>query len=183
MNKGDAPSPSTRCRSTVWLSSPAEARRPRQESRGDGHVITAMMQDELQRIGHARAASRSSSPHARGLASLRKHGGGGGRPTSIPAAAWATRHPCSCSEKGIRLTGTDAWSWGRAILFHRTENGRGPRPSITGKCTRRPLHRLLHLESAQSRCAARRRSPSPAFPHKIRGASAGWTRAVAIFEE
>ena len=43
-------------------------------------------------------------------------------------------------ERGVRLTGTDAWSWGRALLVHRRALRREPRP-------------LDHLGGAQGRAA------------------------------
>ena len=45
-----------------------------------------------------------------------------------------------------------------------------------GYCHIEKLHNLEALPSD-------RLLSSPAFPHKIRGASAGWTRAVAIFDD
>jgi kynurenine formamidase len=54
-------------------------------------------------------------------------------------------------ERGVRVTGTDGWSWD------------APRCTTWRRCP---------LTGSRSR----------ASPFKIRGASAGWTRAVAIVE-
>ena len=36
---------------------------------------------------------------------------GNPKTSSIPGVAWATRRQCICLEQGVRVTGTDAWSW------------------------------------------------------------------------
>jgi len=87
-------------------------------------------------------------------------------------------------ERGVRLTGTDAWSWdapfsytaqkvaetgNKALIWEGHKAGRD-----IGYCHLEKLHNLESLPSYGFDIAC--------FPHKIRGASAGWTRAVAIFE-
>jgi kynurenine formamidase len=85
-------------------------------------------------------------------------------------------------ERGVRLTGTDAWSWD-APFAHTAARYQATRdPSIIweghkagrdiGYCHLEKLHNLEVLPSAGFTIAC--------FPVKIRGASAGWTRAVAI---
>ena len=75
---------------------------------------------------------------------------------------------------------------GRAVLLHRPEDGRRTSdPSLIweghkagrdiGYCHLEKLHNLEALPGDGFTISC--------FPHKIRGASAGWTRAVAIFEE
>ena len=88
-------------------------------------------------------------------------------------------------EKGIRLTGTDAWSWDAPFYFTAQKWAKDHDPSIIweghkagrdiGYCHLEKLHNLESLPGDGFTIAC--------FPHKIRGASAGWTRAVAIFEE
>jgi len=88
-------------------------------------------------------------------------------------------------ERGVRLTGTDAWSWdapfsftakkvaetgNKALIWEGHKAGRD-----IGYCHLGKLHNLEALPSHGFMISC--------FPHKIRGASAGWTRAVAIFEE
>ena len=146
----------------------------------DGHVITAKdVEDELKRIGHELKPLEivvvNTAP-ARATATTT---------TSIPAAAWATTPPCSCSSSGVRLTGTDAWSWDAPFYFTAQKWAETTIPRSSGKATRP----AATSATATSRsCTISRRCPADGFtiscfPHKIRGASAGWTRAVAIFEE
>src|SRR5215204_525452 len=88
-------------------------------------------------------------------------------------------------EKGIRLTGTDAWSWDAPFYWTAQKWAKDHDPAITweghkagrdiGYCHLEKLHSLEALPGDGFTIAC--------FPHKIRGASAGWTRAVAIFEE
>ena len=88
-------------------------------------------------------------------------------------------------ERGVRVTGTDAWSWDAPFpLTARTyaENHdagiiwEGHRASIEiGYCH---MEKLSNLESLPGHGFE-----ISCFPYKIKGASAGFTRAVAIFEE
>jgi kynurenine formamidase len=88
-------------------------------------------------------------------------------------------------EKGVRLTGTDAWSWDAPFYFTSQKWAKDHDASIIweghkagrdiGYCHLEKLHNLEALPGDGFTIAC--------FPHKIRGASAGWTRAVAIFEE
>jgi len=87
-------------------------------------------------------------------------------------------------ERGIRVTGTDAWSWD-APFVHTKEKflqsgdarliweGHKAGREI-GYCHLEKLHNLEALPADGFSIAC--------FPVKIRGASAGWTRAVAIME-
>jgi kynurenine formamidase len=88
-------------------------------------------------------------------------------------------------ERGVRLTGTDGWSWdapfdytsekyqetGNAdLIWEGHKAGRN-----IGYCHLEKLHNLEVLPATGFTIAC--------FPMKIRAASAGWTRAVAIFED
>lgn len=87
-------------------------------------------------------------------------------------------------ERGVRLTGTDAWSWD--VPFVRTaerfaETGKASliweghkAGRDIGYCHLEKLHNLESLPQNGFRISC--------FPVKIRAASAGWTRAVAIFD-
>jgi kynurenine formamidase len=87
-------------------------------------------------------------------------------------------------ERGVRVTGTDAWSWDAPFIhtarrFQETGNaaliweGHKAGREI-GYCHMEKLHNLEALPADGFLVSC--------FPVKIRGASAGWTRAVAIFE-
>ncbi len=85
-------------------------------------------------------------------------------------------------ERGVRLTGTDGWSWDAPFVhtkerFEETGDnsliweGHKAGKEI-GYCHLEKLHNLEVLPSKGFTVSC--------FPVKIRGASAGWTRAVAI---
>lgn len=88
-------------------------------------------------------------------------------------------------ERGVRVTGTDAWSWDapfshtakkvaetgdRSLIWEGHKAGKD-----IGYCHLEKLHNLEVLPPNGFTVSC--------FPHKIKGASAGWTRAVAIFED
>ena len=87
-------------------------------------------------------------------------------------------------ERGVRLTGTDGWSWDAPFVHTRaryTETGNAAliweghkAGRDIGYCHLEKLHNLEVLPSTGFTIAC--------FPMKIRAASAGWTRAVAIFD-
>jgi kynurenine formamidase len=87
-------------------------------------------------------------------------------------------------ERGIRLTGTDGWSWDPPMKFvaERVQTS-GDKSLIweghkagrdIGYCHMEKLHNLEALPSTGFTIAC--------FPQKVRGGSAGSTRAVAIFD-
>lgn len=88
-------------------------------------------------------------------------------------------------ERGIRVTGTDAWSWDApfshtARRYAETGDARliweGHKVGRhIGYCHLEKLHALETLPSTGFTIAC--------FPVKVRAASAGWTRAVAIIED
>ena len=88
-------------------------------------------------------------------------------------------------ERGVRLTGTDAWSWDApfshtadryaetgdaALIWEGHKAGRE-----IGYCHLEKLHNLEALPATGFTVSC--------FPVKIRAASAGWTRAVAILDD
>ncbi len=87
-------------------------------------------------------------------------------------------------ERGVRLTGTDGWSWDApfgATAAAYAESGDATRiweghkaGREIGYCHLEKLHNLESLPPDGFTIAC--------FPVKIRAASAGWTRAVAIFD-
>lgn len=88
-------------------------------------------------------------------------------------------------ERGIRVTGTDAWSWDAPFSYTAKKVAETGDTSLIweghkagrdiGYCHLEKLHNLESLPSHGFTVSC--------FPHKIRGASAGWTRAVAIIED
>ncbi len=88
-------------------------------------------------------------------------------------------------EQGVRVTGTDAWSWDAAFSHTAKKVAETGDTSLIweghkagkdiGYCHLEKLHNLEVLPASGFMVSC--------FPHKIKGASAGWTRAVAIFED
>jgi kynurenine formamidase len=146
----------------------------------DGHVVTAAeVEAELKRIGHelkpldivlvnTRASERI------GTDEYLTAGCGMGREATL-----------YLTERGVRVVGTDAWSWD-APFSHTARKWaatRDPKIIWEGHKAGREIpywqmEKLANLASLP---------PSGfeicCFPVKIKGASAGWSRVVAIFEE
>ncbi len=88
-------------------------------------------------------------------------------------------------ERGVRLTGIDSWSWDAPFVYTAERYKDGKDASIIweghkagreiGYCHLEKLHNLEALPPFGFTISC--------FPVKIRGASAGWTRAVAIFDD
>lgn len=87
-------------------------------------------------------------------------------------------------ERGVRVTGTDGWSWDAPFVHTKTKFAETGDPSLiweghkagrqVGYCHLEKLHNLEALPPDGFTIAC--------FPFKIRAASAGWTRAVAILD-
>ena len=87
-------------------------------------------------------------------------------------------------ERGVRLTGTDGWSWDAPFVHTKDKYEETHDPELIweghkagreiGYCHLEKLHNLEALPSDSFMVSC--------FPVKIRGASAGWTRAVAILD-
>ena len=88
-------------------------------------------------------------------------------------------------EQGIRVTGTDAWSWDAPFVHTAKKYAESGDASLIweghkagrdiGYCHLEKLHNLEALPPHGFTVSC--------FPVKIRGASAGWTRAVAILDD
>ncbi|MDB5875449.1 MAG: cyclase family protein [Ramlibacter sp.] len=122
----------------------------------DGHVVTAAdVERELKRIGHV---IRPLDIVVVNTSAGARYGSTGYVDAGCRVGGEATR---LLFEAGVRVMGTDAWRW--------SAPGTG---QVTGCCQLEKLHNLETLPPDGFHVAC--------FPHKIRGASAGWTRAVAI---
>lgn len=146
----------------------------------DGYVATANdVEAELQRIGHDLqpldivVVNTSAGAHY-GQQDYLLKGCGMGRE--------ATLH---LLERGVRVTGTDAWSWDAPFAYTAQEFAKTGNPSIIweghragmeiGYCHIEKLSNLEDLPGNGFEISC--------FPWKIKGASAGFTRAVAIFND
>jgi kynurenine formamidase len=146
----------------------------------DGHVVTANeVEDELKRIGHELKPLEIVVVNTRAGS---RYGNSDYVNSGCGMGYGATMY---LLERGIRLTGTDAWSWDAPFYFTAQKWAKDHDPSIIweghkagrhiGYCHLEKLHNLEALPADGFTIAC--------FLHKVRGASAGWTRAVAIFEE
>jgi kynurenine formamidase len=143
----------------------------------DGYVVTpADVEAELARIGH------TLQPFDIVLVNTRA-GSAYGRPDYVSAGAGMGRAATLyLLERGVRVTGTDAWSWDAPFVHTREKFKESGDASLIweghkagreiGYCHLEKLHNLEALPPHGFTVAC--------FPVKIRGASAGWTRAVAI---
>ncbi len=146
----------------------------------DGYVATAAdVEAELARVGHDLqpldiVLVNTSAGKAVGGPDYVNTGCGMGREATL-----------FLTERGVRVTGTDAWSWD-APFSHtaRRVEATGDKSLIweghkagqeIGYCHMEKLHNLEVLPAFGFTVSC--------FPHKVRGGSAGWTRAVAIFED
>ncbi|MFM1886155.1 MAG: hypothetical protein RL026_1312 [Pseudomonadota bacterium] len=146
----------------------------------DGHVVTAAeVAAELARIGHVLqpldiVLVNTSAGLALGQPDYVSRGCGMG----YEATMYLTT-------RGVRVTGTDAWSWDAPFVHTARKVAETGDTSLVweghkagrdiGYCHLEKLHNLEALpDHGFTVCC---------FPHKIRGASAGWTRAVAILED
>jgi len=146
----------------------------------DGHVVTAQeVADELDRIGHALQPLEIVVVNTRA-------GSRYGHEDYVSAGCGmgydATMY---LLERGVRLTGIDSWSWDAPFVHTAKKYGESKDASLIweghkagrdiGYCHLEKLHNLESLPASGFYISC--------FPHKIRGASAGWTRAVAIFDD
>ena len=146
----------------------------------DGYVATARdVEAELQRIGH------TLRPLEIVMVNTRAGSRYGNDDYVTAGCGMGYEATMYLLERGIRLTGTDAWSWDAPFVYtaekyRQTGDARliweGHKAGRDiGYCHLEKLHNLEALPANGFMVAC--------FPVKIRGASAGWTRAVAIFDD
>jgi kynurenine formamidase len=146
----------------------------------DGYVVTAAdVERELARIGHALA------PLEIVVVNTRAGSRYGNEDYVTAGCGMGYEATMYLLERGIRLTGTDGWSWD-APFVHTAEKYKASGDAALiweghkagrdiGYCHLEKLHNLEALPADGFMISC--------FPVKIRGASAGWTRAVAIFDD
>jgi kynurenine formamidase len=146
----------------------------------DGTVATADdVENELARIGH------TLQPLEIVLVNTAA-GARAGQPDYIHAGCGMGREATLyLLERGVRITGTDGWSWDAPFSHTRKRYLETGDPALIweghkasreiGYCHIEKLRNLEALPSTGFTVCC--------FPVKIKGASAGWTRAVAVIEE
>jgi kynurenine formamidase len=145
--------------------------------RPDGHLVSAAeIEGELKRIGHSLqpleiVLMNTAAGAAYGQSDYVNRGCGFGREATL----WLL-------ERGVRVVGTDAWSWDAPFLYTRqrfTTDGDAAIIWEGHKAGREigygQMEKLANLD---------RLPPDgfwvSCFPYKIKGASAGFTRCVAL---
>ncbi len=146
----------------------------------DGHVVTAdEMQDALARIGHTLRAgdilvvnTRAGSRY--GEDDYVSAGCGIGREATL----WM-------AEQGVRLCGTDAWSWDAPLASQMERIAETGDYSLFweghkagAECVYCHMEKLSNLDSLPNTGFT-----VMAFPVKVARASAGWCRAVAVIHD
>ncbi len=149
-------------------------------TRPDGYVVTARdVQIELERIGH------ELKPLEIVVVNTRAGSRYGNDDYVNAGCGMGYEATMYLLERGVRLTGTDAWSWDTPFVYTAEKYKETGDASLIweghkagrhiGYCHLEKLHNLEALPPDGFVIAC--------FPHKIRGASAGWTRAVAIVDD
>ena len=145
----------------------------------DGYVATANdVEAELKRIGHTLSpleivVVNTSAGAAYGRPDYVAKGCGMGREATLYLL-----------ERGVRVTGTDGWSWDAPFIYTMSKYAETHDASLIweghragrdiGYCHIEKLHNLEALPAKGFTVSC--------FPVKVRGGSAGWTRAVAIID-
>jgi len=146
----------------------------------DGHVVSpAEVEAELARIGHTLSpleivVINTAAGTAYGQPDYLDRGCGMGRAATLYLL-----------ERGVRVTGTDGWSWDAPFSHTRRRWLDNPDPAIVweghrasidiGYCHMEKLTNLDQLPPTGFRISC--------FPFKIKAASAGFIRAVAILDD
>jgi kynurenine formamidase len=145
-----------------------------------GHIVNAAeMATEFERIGH--------SPRPFDIVLINTAAGAiYGKPGYIDSGCGVGREATLwLLERGVRVVGTDAWSWDAPFSYTRQRFQESGDASLIweghkagrdiGYCHMEKLTNLDLLPASGFLVSC--------FPYKIKGASAGFTRAVALFEE
>jgi kynurenine formamidase len=146
----------------------------------NGHLVTpADIDRELDRIGY------ELQPYDIVLANTIAAAAYGSEDfidTGIGFGREATLH---LTGKGVKVVGTDAWGWDLPVSINRKVFEETGDPSVVWEGHKAgaevaycQIEKLQHLEDLPPFGFT-----VACFPAKVRGASAGWTRAVAIFDE
>ncbi len=148
--------------------------------RQDGYVVNAGdVEAELKRIGH------DLQPLDIVVVNTAAGGAYGGDHYVSSGCGMGREATLYLLERGVRVTGIDAWSWDAPFIHTKGKYAETKDASLIweghkagreiGYCHLEKLHNLEVLPGDGFEIAC--------FPVKIRGASAGWTRAVAIFDQ
>lgn len=149
--------------------------------KADGEAITAEdVENELKRIGYQLKPKDIVLIHV-GADKF------WGKPEYLFKGAGMTRESTLyLLDQGIKVVGIDAWSWDRPLPYLAEEFKQNGDPSIIWEAHFAGIEKgYCHMEKMTNLD----KIPKPygfkvaCFPVKIKAASAGWTRPVAIIEE
>lgn len=145
--------------------------------RPDGHVVTAAeIEAELERIGHRLRSleivlMNTAAGAAYGQPDYVNRGCGFGREATL----WLL-------QRGVRVVGTDAWSWDAPFAYTRQRFAADGDPAIIWEGHK--AGREIGYGQMEKLTNLDRLPPDgfwvSCFPYKIKGASAGFTRCVAL---
>jgi len=146
----------------------------------DGYVATAAdVEAELKRIGHDLqpldiVVVNTTAGAAYGTPEYVSKGCGMGREATLYLL-----------ERGVRVTGTDAWSWDAPFVHTAVEYGKTNDAGLIWEGHRAGMDiGYCHIEKMSNLEALPANGYMVScFPYKIKAASAGFTRAVAIFSD
>lgn len=146
----------------------------------DGYVVTADdVRKELDRIGYELqpfdiVLVNTSAGTAYGSEEYVCKGCGVGREATLYLL-----------QQGVKITGTDAWSWDAPFVYTAQKYAASKDPSIIWEGHKAGKEKeYCHLEKLHNlECLPSHGFTVSCFPVKIRNASAGWTRAVAFIDE
>lgn len=146
----------------------------------NGYVATARdVEDELARIGHTLREGdivlvNTAAADAYGTPAYVGTGCGMGREATL-----------YLTERGVRVTGTDAWSWDAPFTYTARKVAETGDATLIWEGHRAGMVRgYCHIE----KMAALETLPASGFevvcfPVKVKGASAGWCRPVALIRD
>ena len=149
--------------------------------KADGERITvADVEKELDRIGYEVkpldiVLVRTGADEAWGTPQYRVKGAGMARESTL-----------FLTEKGVKVVGIDAWSWDRPLPFLAEEFKQTGDPKVIWEAHFAGIDiGYCHMEKLANLAAIGRPHGFTVccFPVKIKGASAGWCRPVAIIDE
>lgn len=149
--------------------------------KGDGERITAEdLEGELGRIGYRIRPMdivliRTGADAAWGTPAYLTKGAGMDRESTLYLL-----------DRGVKVVGIDAWSWDRPLPFLAEEFRRTGDPKVVWEAHFTGIDRgYCHMEKMANLSAIGRPFGFTVccFPVRIKGASAGWVRPVAIIEE
>jgi kynurenine formamidase len=146
----------------------------------DGYVVTAQdIETELKRINHT--LGRLEIVLVNTAAGARY-----GKPDYVSAGCGMGREATLyLTSRGVRVTGTDAWSWDAPFVHtaQRYAQTRNPALIWEGHKAGREIG-YAHIEKLHNLEALPNSGfVVSCFPVKIKAGSAGWSRVVAIFED